>query len=263
MRRPCRHRPSRHGRSGSRCCPTRACRRYGPGLARDGNFVLSEFFTRWSDKGGEAEFRDAEFRAARADYTQPNYDVANAINLKADAGRDGWAVGGRPGEPHWARFAFPAPVGGAEGARFQVFLQQRFRDSFLLGRFRLWYTTAEDSLEHGVPADVAAVLAVPAADRDAAQEALLVAFQRESDATLRRLTQALFTARQPVPEDPELARLKAELAAAERPVPVDPVLAQLRADAEVSARQAADRRLTGVQDLAWAPVNTPAFLFNR
>ena len=27
--------------------------------------------------------------------------------------------------------------------------------------------------------------------------------------------------------------------------------------------QAADRRLTGVQDLAWALVNTPAFLFNR
>jgi len=89
------------------------------------------------------------------------------------------------------------------------------------------------------------------------------AFQRENDATLRKLGQALFNARQPVPEDLELAKLKAELATAEKPVAVDPVLAQLRADAELSTRQAADRRLTGVQDLAWALVNTPAFLFNR
>lgn len=243
--------------------PHESLPRFGPGLARDGNFVLSEFFTRWTDKGGDREFKDAEFRAARADFTQANYDVFNAINLKADAGRDGWAVGGRPGEPHWARFAFPAPVGEDKGARFQIFLQQRFRDTYMIGRFRLWYTTSEEALEHGVPVDVAEALAVPAAERNNVQVTAIAAFQRESDATLRKLGQALFTARLQVPEDPELAKLKAELAAAEQPVPVDPILAQLRADAELSTRQAADRRLTGVQDLAWALVNTPAFLFNR
>jgi hypothetical protein len=30
-----------------------------------------------------------------------------------------------------------------------------------------------------------------------------------------------------------------------------------------STRQAADRRLTAVQDLAWALINSPAFFFNH
>jgi hypothetical protein len=37
----------------------------------------------------------------------------------------------------------------------------------------------------------------------------------------------------------------------------------LRQDAEQSKIQVANKRLTGVQDLTWALVNTPAFLFNR
>ena len=243
--------------------PHESLPRFGPGLAKDGNFVLSEFFVRWSDKGSDRDPKDAEFRAARADFTQANYDVANAINLKAEGARDGWAVGGRPGEPHWARFAFPAPVGDEKGARFQIFLQHRFREPYLIGRFRLWYTTSDEPLEQGVPADVAEALALPAAERNTAQATAIAAHQRESDPVLRKLSQALFTARLPVPEDPELVRLKAVLAAVERPVPLDPKLAQLRADAALSTRQVADRRLTGVQDLAWALVNTPAFLFNR
>ncbi len=243
--------------------PHESLPRFGPGLAKDGNFVLSEFFVRWSDKGGDRDPKDAEFRAARADFTQANYDVANAINLKAEGARDGWAVGGRAGEPHWARFAFPAPVGDAKGARFQIFLQQRFREPYLIGRFRLWYTTSDEPLEQGVPADVAEALALPAAERNTAQATAIATHQRDSDPMLRKLTQALFTARLPVPEDAELAKLRAVLATAEQPVPLDPKLAQLRADAEQSSRQAADRRLTGVQDLTWALVNTPAFLFNR
>jgi hypothetical protein len=57
--------------------------------------------------------------------------------------------------------------------------------------------------------------------------------------------------------------LKAALAKAELPVTIDPQLVQLRADAAMSKLQAADARLTVVQDLAWALMNSPAFLFNR
>ena len=61
----------------------------------------------------------------------------------------------------------------------------------------------------------------------------------------------------------KLKELKAILAAAEQPVAIDPTLAQLRADAALSTTQLANQRLTGAQDLAWAIINNPSFLFNR
>jgi len=57
--------------------------------------------------------------------------------------------------------------------------------------------------------------------------------------------------------------LKSDLARAERPVPLDSKLVQLRQDVKMSVEQTAYRRLTASQDLLWAIINTPAFLFNH
>jgi hypothetical protein len=57
--------------------------------------------------------------------------------------------------------------------------------------------------------------------------------------------------------------MKASLEKASAPIRLDPILVQLRIDAEASKRQITDKRLTVVQDLAWALINNPAFLFNR
>ncbi len=75
--------------------------------------------------------------------------------------------------------------------------------------------------------------------------------------------QALDASRAPLPVDPQLAALRGQLEQAQRPVPADPVLLQLRHDVEMSIQQSATRRLTAAQDIAWALINSPAFLFNH
>ncbi|WP_414661839.1 DUF1549 and DUF1553 domain-containing protein [Horticoccus sp. 23ND18S-11] len=235
---------------------------FGPGRA-NGNFVLSELVLKWGDKAGRRGQKDVEFRGARADFTQKDYEVTGAINGKVDGGRDGWAIGGKVAEPHYARFAFKEPLGDAAGITLTLTLQQRFRDGFSIGRFRLWVTTSTEPLELGLPETIVAALRVPPTERVAAQLEGLAAYHLETDTGLLKRQQALAKARTPLPIDPELKALGLALATAETPVPIDAKLVQLRADAEMSTRQLADVRLTGAQDLTWALINNPAFLFNR
>ena len=57
--------------------------------------------------------------------------------------------------------------------------------------------------------------------------------------------------------------MKQSLAKAEEPIRLDPHLVQLREDTQMSNTQNGNKRLTAVQDLAWALINSGAFLFNH
>ena len=50
---------------------------------------------------------------------------------------------------------------------------------------------------------------------------------------------------------------------AKTPIKVEPALARLRGEVKVSGQQLKNKRLTAVQDVAWALINNPAFLFNH
>ena len=48
-----------------------------------------------------------------------------------------------------------------------------------------------------------------------------------------------------------------------KPLPADPRLDRLKRAVELSQKQLENERLTAAQDIAWALINTPSFLFNR
>jgi hypothetical protein len=132
-----------------------------------------------------------------------------------------------------------------------------------LGRFRLSATRVAKPVGLGLPEEYRSILATAPELRTPAQQEQLLAFHRVLDGDYRNRLNTLNAARAPLPPDPRLSELEKLVASAEKPVALDPRLAQLRKDVEMSVMQASQRRLTAVQDIAWALINSPAFLFNH
>jgi WD40 repeat protein len=239
---------------------------FGPG--RDaGSFVVTEFRVKTGGKDLklDGKFTDVALKEARLDYLQDGYQTNQIIDGKDVSGvREGWSIGGAPaGNPHWATVQFAKPLARETNGTLKFEINQKYKDGRSIGRFRLWATSSADPLNEGVPADVTKALKTAAADRTLEQAEALRKFQRESDAEYRRRDQALIVAKRPLPEDPRLNQLRAEVTKAGEPVKTDATLLQLREDVAASEKQLGNKRLVMAQDLTWALINNPAFLFNH
>ena len=137
----------------------------------------------------------------------------------------GWAVAPRFNQSHTIVFQTHEDIGHEGGTELTFRLDQNHDGGkHSLGRFRLAVTTSPRPIRIGNPPDpISAILAIA---RDARSP-------EQSD----QITKYYFSL------DLELARLTALV--------------------EQSADRSKNLRLLGVQDLAWALINTPAFLFNR
>jgi mono/diheme cytochrome c family protein len=236
----------------------------GPGRAKDGNFVLTEFEVKSAPRAKPDQLQKAVLQNARADFSQDNFDVSTAIDGNDNTANQGWATSPRPGVTHWATFEVKEPLGGDGGTVLSFALHQIFKQTdYGLGRFRISVTTAKRPVGVSFPEEIAAVVATDPAQRSAAERKGLLAFFQATDAGMKGRTDALAAARKPLPIDPKLKELRDTLAEVSQPVPVDPRLAQLRLDVEMSTRQQSEKRLTAAQDIAWALINSPAFLFNH
>ncbi len=235
----------------------------GPGRSGMGNFVLSELEATWTPKGGAAV--PVKFADAIATYNQGGYDVKSAIDGQTPGEPNGWAIHpGGIGKPQTAIFMTGAPFSlGGEGVLTLVFKQQYPDGKHTLGRFRVGVTNDPAPLGFGLPQPVTDVLATAAATRTPEQAKVLVDFLAAHDPDVAKHRAELAEAEKPLPPDAPLEEIKARLTRAREPLPVDPKLAQFRRDLELSAAQLADKRLIAAQDLAWALINNPAFLFNR
>jgi hypothetical protein len=236
----------------------------GPGRAPNGNFVLSELELAAAPVANAKAVQKLKARNAVADFSQGGFSIDAVFNGITDNNGDGWAVVPRTGEDHWATFELTEPIGSDGGTVLTLKMIQNYSDKLhSLGRFRISVTTAKSPVGLSLPDQVVNALRRTADERSDNERALLMAYYGRTDAARQKLVAGIAEASKPVPPDAKLAMLKASLTDAEKPVPIDPKLVQLRADAKLSAEQLKNKRLTAAQDITWALVNSPAFLFNR
>jgi hypothetical protein len=136
----------------------------------------------------------------------------------------GWAIAPQMGKNHFGLFELKEPAKFEGGATLVVTLDQQYDDVHTLGKFRIAATASPQPLNMpNLPANIAEILAVAPENRSDAQKVQLAEYHYSRDAEWVRLREAFKSA----------------------------------------AEQQKNVRLTGAQDLAWALINSPAFLFNR
>jgi WD40 repeat protein/mono/diheme cytochrome c family protein len=234
----------------------------GPGKAADGNFVLTEFQVLETPDGTKNGDR-LEIVEAKADFEQNEFPISATLDNLTDAPK-GWAVYPSFGVTHWATFKFKKPFGDGTKKKLKIALHQRFSSpNFFLGKFRLSATTETKPVGLSMSTELAAIYKTPDAKRTPVQkEALNKYFGAIDQGHLERRFKIL-AANAPRPVDPKVTALEQTIARLSKPTPEAAYLVQLRTDFTASQEQNKNRRLTGAQDLAWALINSPAFLFNR
>lgn len=238
----------------------------GPGRAANGNFVLTEFEAKTAPvaNAGAAGQKPASFENAQADFQQDSFAIATAIDGNNKAANNGWAVAPKTGVTHWAVFEVKEASQYEGGTRWIITMHQRYTDkTHQLGKFRLSFTTDKKPVQLGLPAHVQDALAVAADQRTDAHKQALIEFVAGQDQEYAKRKQAVAQAMAPLPTDSKLVQLRKELEEAKVEVKDDPKLVRLRQDVQQSQAQLNNRRLTTAQDLAWALINSPAFLFNH
>jgi hypothetical protein len=144
----------------------------GPGGSPNGNFVLTEFKVASIGKDGKS--KPVKLRNARADHSQDNFAVANAIDGKDDTG---WAILPQVGKPHVAMFEAEKPVGG-EGETTLVFTLE-FKSRYpqhQIAKLRLSATTVLSPASRWLPPNVTKIIAVAFDERNENQKCELASF---------------------------------------------------------------------------------------
>ncbi len=235
----------------------------GPGLSSNGNFVITEIELDAAPIGNLENKTRIPIARGEADFSQPNFAVEQAFDAQTRDQR-GWAISPRGGTTHWAIFETKEPIDIEGGVELTFNIHQYHNaDQHRLAHFRISVTTDEGEIRLGLPEEFASLGVVPEAKRTPETLGGLLAYLKANDAERAKLTDAVTTLKSPLAEDREVERLSVLIGKLEQETSVDPKLVQLRLDATASQQQFENQRLTLAQDLTWALINSPAFLFNH
>jgi len=143
-------------------------------------------------------------------------------------------------------------------------MKQMFQgNNWQIGKFRWSVTNNKKPVNFGHPQNIAELLAIVPAQRDDKQKKVLNDYYRKQDTGLQQRTKAVAEAKKPLPADPRLQELQTYLNSAQAPLVEDSKLTALKRAVDLSTKQLTNKRLYGAQDIAWALINNPAFLFNH
>ncbi|MGV3664161.1 MAG: PSD1 and planctomycete cytochrome C domain-containing protein [Prosthecobacter sp.] len=145
---------------------------HGPGMARNGNFVLTDFEL-------IADGQDVAFAQAYADHAQPEYPVSAAID---DDPKTGWAINTAKGArtrmnaDHEAVFVLAKPV---QARTLEVKLHHDLNQNYLIGRFALEFSESSPKVAQAPGNDLLAALRITPAKRSRGQKKIVeTAFAR-------------------------------------------------------------------------------------
>ena len=235
----------------------------GPGLSKNGNFVVTELEVKAAPLKDPKAAKELKFARGVVDYAQGNFAAEQLFDGK-NRDQGGWAINPQEGIPHWASLQLAEPA-GFDGGTELTFLLHQFHNAedHRLGHFRLSLSIDEGDVALGLPEEFASLETIEPAARTPENLKELFAYLKSNDAEWKKRSDTLAAARAPVPADEPLAALQKKVEALKVVTPDHPKLVQLRSDFQSSRTQVSQRRLTLAQDLTWALINSPAFLFNR